>query len=143
MDVNELLTSNSLFSHLNAAAMYRLVELAQMQTFQHGEVIITEGQISVGCFIIVSGAVEVIKALHTPRQRHIARLGSGEILGEMAVIDDQPHSASVVAIAETQCIMIERWDFKAQMQAYPEIALQLLPVLARRLRNLLESQAGE
>jgi CRP/FNR family transcriptional regulator, cyclic AMP receptor protein len=35
--------------------------------------------------------------------------------------------------------MIERWDFKAQMQAYPEIALQLLPILAGRLRELLES----
>lgn len=138
MDVAELLTSHSLFSHLSPAAIYRLVELAQTRNFCPGELILQEGQISTGCFIILSGQVEVIKSFNTQRQRSITLLGQGEIVGEMSVIDEQPHSATVRAIAETQCIMIERWDFKAQMQAYPEIALQLLPVLAKRLRATLD-----
>lgn len=138
MDVTDLLTTHSLFSHLSPAAIYRLIELAQMRNFYPGELILQEGQISTGCFIILNGQVEVIKSLNTAKQRFLAKLGKGEILGEMAVIDEQPHSASVRAIEETQCIMIERWDFKAQMQAYPEIALQLLPILAKRLRAMLE-----
>ena len=143
MDVTELLTSHSLFSHLSSAALYRLVELAQTHHFKSGELILQEGQPAIGCFIILSGKVAVIKGLNTARERVLDELGAGEIVGEMAIIDDQPHSASVRAIEDTQCIMIERWDFKAQMQAYPEIALQLLPILARRLRALLERQAGE
>lgn len=140
MDVTELLTGHSLFSHLSPAAIYRLVELAQMHAFCPGDLILQEGQMSAGCFIILSGQVEIVKSLNTPRQRILATLGSGEIVGEMAVIDEQPHSASVRAIEDTQCIMIERWDFKAQMQAYPEIALQLLPILAKQLRSLLEHE---
>ncbi len=142
MDVTELFSKHSLFSHLSPAAIYRLVELAQIQTFLPGEFILQEGEVGVGCFIITKGLVEVIKSIQTPGQRLLAKLGSGEIVGEMAIIDDQPHSASVRAVEETHCIMIERWDFKAQMQAYPEIALQLLPILAKRLRDLLELQTG-
>jgi len=139
----ELLSSHSLFSHLSAAAIYRLVELAQIQAFRAGELILQEGQSAVGCYIIASGRVEVVRSIDTPRQRVLGQLGMGEILGEMAVIDEQAHSASVRAIEDTECILIERWDFKAQMQAYPEIALQLLPILARRLRALLEYSEGD
>lgn len=138
MDVKELFTSQSLFSGLSQPALYRLAELAQLHTYRASETIIQEAHPALGCYIILSGRVQVIKSFNTPRSRVIAELLAGEIVGEMSVIDDQPHSASVVAIEETQCLMIERWDFKAQMQAYPEIALQLLPVLARRLRELLE-----
>lgn len=142
MDVTELLTQHSLFSQLTPAAIYRLVELAQMHHFSSGDLILQEGQASIGCFIILSGKVEIIKGLHTLRPRKITELGNGEIVGELSVIDEQPHSASVRALEDTQCIMIERWDLKAQMQAYPEIALQLLPILAARLRASLEHEEG-
>lgn len=140
MDVTELLTAHSLFSHLSPAAIYRLIELTQSYSFRKGELILQEGQVGIGCFIILSGKVEVVKSINTPKEKVITELGSGEIIGEMTVIDEQPHSASVRALENTECVMIERWDFKAQMQAYPEIALQLLPILARRLRGLLEDQ---
>lgn len=143
MDVTELLTGHSLFSHLSPAAIYRLVELAQVRGFSSGDLILQEGQKSTGCFIILSGQVEVIKSLNSANPRILAKLGSGEIVGEMSMIDEEPHVASVRALQDTQCIMIERWDFKAQMQAYPEIALQLLPILAKRLRALLEHQEGQ
>lgn len=143
MDVTDLIASHSLFSHLSPEAIYRLIELAQIQAFQRGDLILQEGQVGLGCFIIISGKVEVVKSLNKPRQRVLTILGKGEILGEMAVVDDQPHSASVRALEDTQCIMIERWDFKAQMQAYPEIALQLLPIMAKRLRESHQNSEGE
>lgn len=139
MDVKDFLSNLSLFSRLSPPALYRLAELAQLHVFHAGEIIIAEGHPGVGCYIILSGRVQVIKAYNTPRSKGIAELTSGEIIGEMSVIDDKPHSASVIATEETQCILIERWDFKAQIQAYPEIAVQLLPILAGRLRELLES----
>lgn len=138
MEVSDLLASSSLFSHLSPAALYRLTELTQVHSFERGDIIIEEGRAGVGCYIIASGKVEVIKGLAAPSPLIIAELGVGEIIGEMSIIDEQPHSASVRALENTHCLMIERWDFKAQMQAYPEIALQLLPVLAQRIRALLE-----
>lgn len=142
MDLLNLLEQHSLFSHLTQSALYRLVQLAQVHSFRKGDLILQEGSIGVGCYIILSGKVTVIKGMETTHQRRIAELGEGEIIGEMSVIDDEPYSTSVRALEDTQCIMIERWDFKAQMQAYPEIALQLLPILAKRLRTLLEYPEG-
>lgn len=142
MEVSELLSGSALFSHLSRAALYRLIELTQIQSFKKGDIIIEEGHTGVGCYIIAKGQVEVIKGLNTSKPVAIAQLGIGEIIGEMAVIDDLPHSTSVRALEETHCLMIERWDFKAQMQAYPEIALQLLPVLAKRIRDLLILHQG-
>ncbi len=140
MEVAKLLTTSPLFSNLSLTAIYRLAELAQIKIFHPGEIIIKEGHAGLGCFIIVSGKVEVVQAIDTSTPQVITQLGINEIIGELSVIDDQPYSFSVRAIEETQCIMIEQWDFKAQMQAYPEIALQLLPVLARRLRALNEKK---
>jgi CRP/FNR family transcriptional regulator, cyclic AMP receptor protein len=140
MEVSKLLSKHSLFSHLSAAAIYRLMELAQIKKFLPGELILKEGEAGLGCFIIIKGNVEVIRSLGAPQERRLAKLGEGEIIGEISVIDEQPHSASVRAVEDTECIMIERWDFRAQMQAYPQIALQLLPILAKRLRDMMVQQ---
>jgi CRP/FNR family transcriptional regulator, cyclic AMP receptor protein len=143
MDVREFLVGSSLFSQLSPAAIYRLVELAQVRVFNPNDLILQEGQVGLGCFIIINGKVEVVKGLDAGRPKVIAELGPGEIIGEISVIDNRPHTASVRALEKTQCIMIERWDFQAQMQAYPEIALQLLPVLAGRLRSSLDYSEGQ
>lgn len=135
-DVTKLIAQSSLFSHLSEAGIYRLAELTQKKTFHKDDLLIQEGKSGMGFFIITKGKVEVIKGLETASPVIIAILGQGEIIGEMSVIDELPHSATVRALEETECLMIEQWDFKAQIQAYPEIALQLLPVLARRLRDL-------
>ena len=138
-DIIKLIVQSDLFSHLSSAGIYRIAELAQKKTFHKGDILIQEGKSGMGFFIITKGKVEVIKNLETSPVQ-IAILDSGEIVGEMSVIDELPHSTTVRALEETECLMIEQWDFKAQMQAYPEIALQLLPVLARRLRKLDDTQ---
>jgi CRP/FNR family transcriptional regulator, cyclic AMP receptor protein len=139
-DISKLIANSPLFSHLSRAGIYRLAELAQKKTYHKGDIIIEEGKSGMGFFIIISGKVEVIKGANTPKPVVVAELGDGEIVGEMSVIDELPHSATVRALEETECVIIEQWDFKAQLQAYPEIALQLLPVLARRLRGLDEKK---
>ncbi len=138
MDAIQFLRETPLFASLNDKALWRLAELAQKKSFQANDIILKEGQRAMGCYLITEGEVEVIKNLSLEDERLIATLTAGEILGEMSVIDDEPHSASVRARTDVHALMIETWDFKAQLQAYPEIALQLLPVLSRRLRQASE-----
>ena len=139
-DISEMIAKSSLFSNLTPDGIYRLAELAQIKTFKKGELIIEEGKPGTGCYIITSGKVEVIKGINNNTPKIIAVLSAGEIIGEMSVIDGLPYSATVRTLEDTECVMIEQWDFKAQLQAYPEIALQLLPVLAKRLRAMNEQQ---
>ena len=69
----------------------------------------------------------------------IATHGPGEFVGELAVLDNAVRSASVIAMDDTECLVITAWDFKARMKAHPEIALELLPVVVRRFRESSEA----
>ncbi|WP_133139526.1 cyclic nucleotide-binding domain-containing protein [Legionella genomosp. 1] len=136
MDLVKLLESSSLFSALNKRILWRIADLAQEKTYLKGDYLVREGETAQYCFIIVSGQVEVFREMNLPDKLFIANLGAGEILGELAIIDGLPRSASAIALELTKTLAISAWDFKAQIQAYPEIALQLLPVIARRLRDV-------
>ncbi|KTD51920.1 cyclic nucleotide-binding protein [Legionella quinlivanii] len=136
MDLVKLLESSSLFSALNKRILWRIADLAQEKTYLKGDYLVREGETAQYCFIIVSGKVEVFREMNLPDKLFIATLGAGEILGELAIIDGLPRSASAIALELTKTLAISAWDFKAQIQAYPEIALQLLPVIARRLRDV-------
>ncbi len=130
MDIIDLLSKISLFSNLSHDALYRLSELVQNRYFEPQEIIVEENKVASGCWIIVKGHVQVLKGPNL-----LYHLGGGEILDEMAIFNDLIVETSVQALQPTHCLLIERWDFKAQMQAYPEIALQLLPVLTKRLQS--------
>jgi CRP-like cAMP-binding protein len=85
--------------------------------------------------VIASGRVEVIKGAESQHPTVIGTLGSGEFFGEMAVIDDHPRSATIRAIEETECVAIRREDFLETLQLRPQIAVRMLPILVRRLRQ--------
>jgi CRP-like cAMP-binding protein len=130
MNTMDVLSKVSLFSNLSHEVLYRLHELIQNRFYQPGEMIIEENKVPLGCLIIADGRVEMLQGPHA-----VSEIGHGEILDELSIFNDQPAIASIRALQSTHCLLIERWDFKAQMQAYPEIALQLLPILTKRLQN--------
>lgn len=130
----EFIKKIPLFSKLNRQALWKLAKLAQIQIYPQNEIIILEGDPSNGVFIILSGEVEVLKHFQQPQQKILAHLGPGEIIGEMGIIDNEPRSATIRTLSEVKCITILQWDFVAQLQAYPQIALELLPILVKRLR---------
>ncbi len=140
MDTMAFLQKVPIFAKLSKQALWRLSGLAHTVSFNAGDTIMQEGDEGDSCYIIVNGEVEVSKATQTELPKIVAKLGTGEIIGEMAVIDNEPRSATVKALQVTECLMIKQWDFMAQMQAYPEIALQLVPVLVRRLRKMQKNQ---
>jgi CRP/FNR family transcriptional regulator, cyclic AMP receptor protein len=98
-------------------------------------VIVREGDAATGCFMIVSGRVEVSQGAASATPMVIATMGPGEVFGEMAVIDEHPRSATVRALEATECVAIRRVDFMEVLRRRPAIAVQLLPVLVRRVRQ--------
>jgi CRP/FNR family transcriptional regulator, cyclic AMP receptor protein len=133
--VAELLARTPLFAELGQDDLEHLAEMARIRTYQRAEVIVREGEPGTGCFMIASGKVEVVKGMHAAPPAVLATLEAGEFFGEMAVIDDHPRSATVRALDETECVAIRRADFLETLQRRPEIAIRLLPILVRRLRQ--------
>jgi nucleotide-binding universal stress UspA family protein len=140
--VSALLAQAPLFAALSPEDREHLGETARIRTYQPGESIVREGEMAAGCYIIASGQVEVVRGEDSAHPTVLARLGAGEFFGEMAVIDDHPRSASVRALEATECVAIGRVEFLEALQRRPQIAVQMLPVLVRRLRSA-DARASE
>jgi CRP/FNR family transcriptional regulator, cyclic AMP receptor protein len=102
----------------------------QKVAFKAGETIIREGDEGDTAFFIVSGAVDVAVGRANPRI--VGRLQTGEVFGEMSLIEPGPRSATVTAACETECLAASYQDFIAAIEENPVRRL-------RKMNELLES----
>ena len=101
---------------------------------KNGELALRAGDRGDTAYFILSGAVEVFIE-RDGRHVTLARLGKGEIFGEMAIIDPGPRSASVRAVEDTICIVTTYDDFTRSMAENPQFATEFLRTLVARLRE--------
>ncbi len=127
----ELLKEVPLFSTFNKKQLKSVRKTAKDKEFDSGETIVREGDASnTGFYLILDGQVEVKQDGST-----LSKLGSGQFFGEMAVLDEKPRSADVVATTDTKCLLLTSWDFKALIKTYPDMATKVIAELANRLRQ--------
>lgn len=139
MSTADHLASVWLFRNASRESLECLAAFAFQREFEAGDVIMREGQTGNGLYIITAGTVEVVKGLESPNPQRVATLGEGDVFGEMALLDELPRSASVRAIGPTACLGIDRFLFLTQIQKDPTVAITMLQVLARRLREMDEN----
>jgi CRP/FNR family cyclic AMP-dependent transcriptional regulator len=128
-----LLAAAPLFADVDAAGMARIADRAVEVEFAADHVIVHQGEIGTGFFVVVSGGARVIRDGAV-----IARLGPGEFFGELSVLDGRPRVAQVVADGPTTCLALASWDFEAVVRDEPAVALAVMRELAQRLRDLTE-----
>ncbi len=100
--------------------------------FSAGKVLFREGEAGAEMFVIQSGVVQITKRVGD-EERPIATFGRGEFLGEMAILNDKPRTATAVVIEHARCLVIDAKTLEAMITQNPEIALRLIKKLARRL----------
>ena len=136
MDAEKVLAKVPLFSEMERNDLRRLAKVMVERTYGPGELILKEGDQAVAFYVITSGRVEVVKGLESANPDVLASLGPGEFFGEMALLEGYLRSASIRAAEDTECLVMRRWDFLAELRRQPSMAVQMLPVLSRRLRQL-------
>lgn len=136
MGREELLQNVPIFAELSKRDLGRVAKIMVPRQAKAGEVIIKENDQAAGFFIISEGEVEVVRGDEGSSPQHLATLGPGEFFGEMALFEGFPRSATVRATKDTELLAMTRWDFTAEMKNHPEIAVTMLPVLVRRLREV-------
>jgi CRP/FNR family transcriptional regulator, cyclic AMP receptor protein len=129
VNAQEALKKAALFSNLPKNALDRIASVTNERTYKAGDVIIKEGDRAVAFFIIVEGKVEALRG-----EQRVAEFGPGDFFGEMALFEGYPRSTSVRALTDTKCLVLTQWDFMAELRAEPSIAVEMLPIMARRLR---------
>jgi CRP/FNR family cyclic AMP-dependent transcriptional regulator len=100
--------------------------------FSAGDVLFREGEKGDVMYVIQSGAVRVTKRVGDD-ERPLAVLGAGEFVGEMAILNARPRTASAVVIEETRCLIIDGRRLETMVANNAEIALRLIKKLAKRL----------
>ncbi len=131
----DLLSAARLFDGVDAEGMDRIAEVAVEVDFPAEHVIARQGDIGTGFFVMVSGAVRVVRDGEV-----IARLGPGDFFGELSVLDGLPRLAQVIADGPTTCLALATWDFESVLLEEPRVTLAILRGVARRLRDLTEAQ---
>ena len=102
--------------------------------FKAGDVLFREGETGEEMYVIQSGLVQVLKRVGTD-ERALATLGRGEFLGEMAILNGKPRTATAVVLEDARCLVIDGRTLESMITKNPEIALRLIKKLARRLDN--------
>jgi CRP/FNR family cyclic AMP-dependent transcriptional regulator len=125
-----------LFAHVSARHLAHLAHLATTRTYREESVVVRQGDTSMSFYVILSGSVRLSHESEEGQAVPIAELGPGGFFGEMGLIDDQPRSVTVTAVAPTECALLAKWDFQNMLHTEPEVALALLPILNRKIRNL-------
>jgi CRP/FNR family cyclic AMP-dependent transcriptional regulator len=142
MSVTEVLKRVPLFNDLSEAELTRFAEVAREREYPRNSVILFEDDPGDALYIVSSGQVKVVLIGEDGREVILSVLGDGDFFGEMALIDDEPRSAHVIAMKDSSLLVLRREDFQAQLEAHPSVALKLLRVLVQRLRRADEKIGG-
>jgi len=128
-DVREQLGNVPLFKGLSRKLLHTLSATANEKFYNAGDPIVRQGEKAVGFYLVVEGKVEVEKSGKT-----VATLGPGQFFGEMALLDEQPRTASVKAATRARCLVLYSWEFWASVGKDPEALRYLLRETVGRLR---------
>ena len=140
--VAERLRRVPLFHQLNEAELERVARAAREKSYPKHSVILFEDDPGDALYIVLHGQVKVVLVGEEGREVILSILKEGDFFGEMALIDDQPRSAHVIATEESHLIVLRRDDFRQCLEESPRIALGLLQALSRRLRRADDKIGG-
>jgi CPA1 family monovalent cation:H+ antiporter len=131
LETKGLIGSFEMFGGLDSTELDALVRLFRPRLLLPGEILIRKGERGKGMFFISSGAVEV----RLPTQR--VRLGSGEFVGEMALLSRRPRLADVISLGYGRALELSAADFERFLTKYPRAKIEIERTAAARAGNAI------
>ena len=130
MELEQQLASVPLLAGLDGRSRRRLAETGKRRTYAPGDEMVREGSSGTALYVMLSGDARVERA-----GERIGSVTAGDFFGELALIEEHPRSASVIADTEVECLLFPAWEFTALLQEHPEIAVPIMRVLIERLHK--------
>jgi CRP/FNR family transcriptional regulator, cyclic AMP receptor protein len=124
-----------LFTSVPDEQLRMLATLVTRRSATRSSIVIAAGDATDSLYIILSGRLKVMMSDADGKEVILSMLGPGEFFGEMGLIDDNPRSASVVAVEPCDLLVITRRDFRKCMTDNTEMAMAVMRGLVRRLRE--------
>jgi CRP/FNR family transcriptional regulator len=134
-DFFPVMRNSAIFTHLTDQQLLIIFNKLQLRTLPAHQIFIEQDDQTVEAYLITSGSIRVYRTTESGDEVTLAFKGPGELVGEMALLDERPRSAYVETIQPTTVLTISRNDFRRIIFEYPEIAINLLKTLTQRLRE--------
>ena len=138
----DFLATVPLFSGLDRVELERFAEVTREKSYPKGSVILFEDDPGDSLFVVREGRVKVVLIGEDGREVILGVLGIGEYFGELSLIDDRPRSAHVIAMEDSNLLVLRREDFRRRVESSPNVAWALLTELSRRLRRADDKIGG-
>jgi CRP/FNR family transcriptional regulator len=131
----DLLATSLLFSGLPDTQLEKINAIAVSKRYQKGDAIFFEGEPGIGFFMVTRGKIKIFKTSFDGREQILHIFGPGEPFGEVPVFHGNPFPANAVALSDCETLFFPRSEFVDLITAHPSLALNMLAVLALRLRR--------
>jgi CRP/FNR family cyclic AMP-dependent transcriptional regulator len=129
----DFLATVPLFNGLDRTELEKFAEVTREKSYPKGSVILFEDDPGDSLFVVREGRVKVVLIGEDGREVILGVLGVGEYFGELSLIDDRPRSAHVIAMEDSNLLVLRREDFRKRVESSPSVAWSLLTELSRRL----------
>lgn len=126
-----------LFRGLRERQLQTLNQRFVSRSYDVGDEIVTQGRGGAGLFILLSGAADAVRVRRDGSKAVVNTFGPTDFFGELALLDDEPRTASVIAKEKTVCLVLSQWEFFGALREDPDMAIEVLQELARRFRRAL------
>jgi len=135
----ELIGKIPLFHGLNKRQQKQLATRFIRRNYKAGEEMVTQGKGGAGMFTIVSGHAKAEITTPGGEKRVVNTFHPGDFFGEIALLDEGPRTASVIATEDTEVMILSRFEFCAVMGNDAEMGVVISQELAARIRKLIDS----
>jgi CRP-like cAMP-binding protein len=133
-DITLLLKKSSLLSGLSDDALSALAQKASTRNLAKNEVLMRKGETGDSLFLIHEGWVKIVTEDAKGGELIINRCGPGETIGEMALLDRGPRSATVIALDDAEVVELKQDAFQDLMEQRPDVSLSIIRSYSNRLR---------
>src|ERR1700682_6117229 len=134
-NVDEILSRAGIFQGVEPSAVSALTKQLQPVDFPRGHTVFAEGEPGDRLYIITYGKVKIGHRSQNGQENLLAIMGPSDMFGELSIFDPGPRTSSATTITEVRAVSMDRDALRVWIADRPEIAEQLLRVLARRLRR--------
>ncbi len=133
----EFLKSILYFSDLGLAELESIRKLVFEKTADRAEMVLLEGESAANLYFVASGVVKVFKTSAEGKEQILSIVRPGESFNDVPIFDGGPNPASARAMGPILLYGIKKNDMEAILRDHPQIALNVIKVLARRVRHLV------
>ncbi|MBF0220387.1 MAG: cyclic nucleotide-binding domain-containing protein [Gammaproteobacteria bacterium] len=138
-----MLESTQMFKRLQSKYVQILSDYCMAYDVEPGIIIMDEGKFDAHMFLLIKGKLEVSKKGENQNISTLATILPGKTIGEMSLIDGQPHSASVTTLTQCTVILLSRGSLNRLARQHPRVALEVVIKISQIISNRLRQTSGK